>query len=111
LSDILQVPNYQRADGERVFDAVWPGVAVEENTLQVHVSALRKLLGPSLIVTVHGRGYKYTGPPPVETGAATAKPALAAAADHKPVIVVLPFDNLSGDPSNSFSATASLRHH
>jgi len=47
-----------------LMDAVWPGVAVEENTLQVHVSALRKVLGPSLIQTVHGRGYKYVGPEP-----------------------------------------------
>lgn len=48
----------------RVMDAVWPGVAVEENTLQVHISALRKALGPSLIQTVHGRGYSYVGPTP-----------------------------------------------
>jgi adenylate cyclase len=47
-----------------LMDAVWPGVAVEENTLQVHVSSLRKALGPSHIQTVHGRGYKYVGPKP-----------------------------------------------
>src|SRR5215467_8642001 len=27
-----------------LFDAVWPGRVVEENTLQVHISALRKAL-------------------------------------------------------------------
>lgn len=48
-----------------LFDAVWPGVVVEENTLQVHVSALRKVLGAGTIMTIHGRGYKYTGPRPV----------------------------------------------
>ena len=47
-----------------MFAAVWPGVVVEENTLQVHVSALRKALDPSMIATVHGRGYKYAGPAP-----------------------------------------------
>lgn len=47
-----------------LFDAVWPGVVVEENTLQVHMSALRKALGPGLVTTVHGRGYKYVGPAP-----------------------------------------------
>ena len=47
-----------------LFDAVWPGVVVEENTLQVHISALRKLLPAEMIVTVHGRGYKYAGPKP-----------------------------------------------
>src|SRR5436190_10937463 len=50
-----------------LFDAAWPCVVVEENTLQVHVSSLRKLLGPGLITTVHGRGYKYVGPMP-QTG-------------------------------------------
>jgi predicted ATPase/DNA-binding winged helix-turn-helix (wHTH) protein len=53
-----------------LFDAAWPGVVVEENTLQVHVSSLRKLLGPGFITTVHGRGYKYVGPMP-QAGAAT----------------------------------------
>ena len=47
-----------------LFDAVWPGLVVEENTLQVHVSSLRKLLPAEMIVTVHGRGYKYGGPKP-----------------------------------------------
>ena len=53
-----------------LFDAAWPGVVVEENTLQVHVSSLRKLLGPGFITTVHGRGYKYVGPTP-QAGPAT----------------------------------------
>ncbi|MBL9047495.1 MAG: winged helix-turn-helix domain-containing protein [Tabrizicola sp.] len=48
-----------------LLEAVWPGLVVEDNTLQVHISALRKTLGDGMIMTVHGRGYKYTGPPPV----------------------------------------------
>ncbi len=39
---------------------VWGRVVVEENTLQAHVSALRKVLGPGAIVTVSGRGYRFT---------------------------------------------------
>lgn len=46
-----------------LLDLVWPGVAVEENNLQVHVSALRKLLGPQAIATIPGRGYRFTLPP------------------------------------------------
>ncbi|MCC7482349.1 MAG: winged helix-turn-helix domain-containing protein, partial [Hyphomicrobiales bacterium] len=38
-----------------LFHAGWPGLVVEENTLQVHVSALRKALDPGMIMTVHGR--------------------------------------------------------
>ncbi|MGB3339787.1 MAG: winged helix-turn-helix domain-containing protein [Devosia sp.] len=47
-----------------LLDAAWPGIVVEENTLQVHMSALRKALGQGYISTVHGRGYRYAGPPP-----------------------------------------------
>ena len=86
---------------DAIFAAVWPGVVVEENTLQVHVSALRKALDPSYIVTVHGRGYRYAGPLPVEQAAAVAAP-VALQLDRKPVIVVLPFDNLSGDPEQQY---------
>src|SRR5438046_2710106 len=42
-----------------LFDAVWPGLIVEENSLQVQVSSLRKLLGSSAIATVPGRGYRF----------------------------------------------------
>jgi predicted ATPase len=43
-----------------LLDLVWPGVVVEENNLPVHVSALRKLLGPGAITTIPGRGYRFT---------------------------------------------------
>jgi DNA-binding winged helix-turn-helix (wHTH) protein len=39
-----------------LLDLVWPGLVVEENNLQVHISTLRKLLGPSVIATIPGRG-------------------------------------------------------
>lgn len=63
LATLLERPDEVVGKAE-LFDAVWPGVVVEENTLQVHVSALRKLLPAEMIVTVHGRGYKYAGPKP-----------------------------------------------
>jgi non-specific serine/threonine protein kinase len=42
---------------------VWPGLIVEDNTVQVHVSAIRKALGPdrSILKTVSGRGYRLLG--------------------------------------------------
>lgn len=43
-----------------LLESVWPASVVEENTLQVHVSALRKLLGPMSIATIPGRGYRFT---------------------------------------------------
>ena len=41
---------------------VWPGLIVEENNLQVHVSALRKALGSQTIVTIPGRGHRFSAP-------------------------------------------------
>lgn len=43
---------------DELFERVWGRVIVEENTLQAHVSALRKVLGPQVIATVSGRGYR-----------------------------------------------------
>ncbi len=83
---------------DALLSAAWPGVVVEENTLQVHVSALRKALPPDMIVTVHGRGYKYAGPVP----ATEDNTVIAAKSDSKPVIVVLPFENLSADPEQQY---------
>jgi TolB-like protein len=94
LSMLLERPDDVISKTE-LFDAVWPGVVVEENTLQVHISALRKLLPAEMIVTVHGRGYKYAGPKPF---AATAE----ATAPSRPSIVILPFDNMSGDPEQDY---------
>jgi len=43
-----------------LLDLAWPGLVVEENNLQVQISALRKALGASAISTVPGRGYQFT---------------------------------------------------
>lgn len=57
-----------RAGGELVskdvlMAQVWPGAIVEENTLQVHISAVRRALGPErgLLKTAFGRGYRLMG--------------------------------------------------
>lgn len=86
---------------DELFSAAWPGSAVvEENTLQVHVSSLRKALPPDYIVTVHGRGYRYGGPVPVLSSSSAFTPAEPV---KKPAIAVLPFSNLSGDPGQPSS--------
>jgi TolB-like protein len=79
--------------------AVWPGQIVEENAIQVQVSALRKALdedksGEDFIVTVPGRGYRLTG---LADGAARG---LAESRS----IAVLPFQNLSSDPEQEYFA-------
>jgi predicted ATPase/DNA-binding winged helix-turn-helix (wHTH) protein len=47
----------------RLMEHVWPGAVVEENTLQFHISAIRKTLGADrgLLKTVSGRGYRLLG--------------------------------------------------
>lgn len=51
-----------------LMDLVWPTVVVEENNLQVHIVALRKLLGHPSIATVPGRGYRFTLPVTAQGG-------------------------------------------
>ena len=45
---------------DELIDVVWPGLVVEDNNLQVQISALRKVLGAQAIATVPGRGYQFT---------------------------------------------------
>ncbi|RTL47694.1 MAG: hypothetical protein EKK40_18970 [Bradyrhizobiaceae bacterium] len=46
-----------------LLEIIWPNQIVEENSLQAHMSALRRILGPdrNLISTDFGRGYRFTG--------------------------------------------------
>lgn len=82
-----------RAVGKgELFDLVWPGLVVEENNLQVHVSALRKLLGPQAIATIPGRGYRFTlpvddngAPPAAAASAGTAEPPAHGAPGNVPL--------------------------
>jgi predicted ATPase/DNA-binding winged helix-turn-helix (wHTH) protein len=48
---------------DELMGRVWPGAIVEESTLQVHISAIRKALGPdrAMLKTTSGRGYRLIG--------------------------------------------------
>ena len=110
---------------------VWPGQVVEENNLTVQVTALRKVIGSAAIATVSGRGYRLTAhltaraladePALASADAAPlvpqslpslpSLPSLSGAAEQGaldlpniPSIAVLPFENLSGDPSQDYVA-------
>ena len=70
---------------------IWPGVVVEENNIQVHISAVRKVLaaagdGDRYLLTVAGRGYRFVAPVTREsagevTAAAVADQSAPAGAD------------------------------
>ena len=48
---------------DELMGRVWPGAIVAENTLEVHISAVRKALGPDrgMLRTSFGRGYRLVG--------------------------------------------------
>lgn len=88
------------ADGRMVskdelISQIWPDQIVQENTLYVQISALRKALqakvGDDLILTIPGRGYRLTAS---RTGRDIPRQAK--------VIAVLPFRNMSGDPDQGY---------
>jgi DNA-binding winged helix-turn-helix (wHTH) protein len=45
-----------------LLDLVWPGLVVEENNLQVQISALRKVLGPGAIANAKAKVTAAHGP-------------------------------------------------
>ena len=91
---------------DELMDGVWPRMIVEENVIQVHVAALRKLLGRAAdrLVTVRGVGYRLdavpvpqhsAGQPQAPASLTDNMPGTSAAA--QPILAVLPFENLSSD--------------
>jgi predicted ATPase/DNA-binding winged helix-turn-helix (wHTH) protein len=48
---------------DHLMDRVWPGATVGEGTIHVHISAVRKALGPdrAMLKTASGRGYRLLG--------------------------------------------------
>ena len=79
LGVLLEQPGrlYSR---EELVTRVWPHTVVEETSLRVHISALRKALGDGVdgaryITNVPGRGYAFVGetqPAPLPSGGASA---------------------------------------
>src|SRR5262249_53090242 len=63
---VLASANGELVSKDELMTRVWPGLVVEENNIQVHISALRKVLderkdGQSSVITVPGRGYRLVG--------------------------------------------------
>ena len=89
----------------QLFDTVWPGMVVEDNNLQVHISTLRKLLGHGLIATIPGQGYRFTANVVTHLPAAAVAPSADTplpSATSARAIAVLPFLNVSDDPDQDY---------
>src|SRR5262245_51619092 len=85
---------------------VWAGAIVEENTIQAHVSALRKALGEGegdrrYILTVPGRGYRFVNEPNQRSRPGRFD---ERSPRDRPSIAVLPFENLSGGAEQDYFA-------
>src|SRR5262245_17532051 len=107
---LLVAARGQLVTKDQLLARVWQGVVVEENAIQVHVSALRKALDQGdpgsggWVVTVPGRGYRFTGcieEPPKSSPGKSDEPASFL---DKPSIAVMPFSNLSGDAEQEYFA-------
>jgi TolB-like protein len=90
-----------------IIESVWPNALVEESNLTVQMAALRRVLDAgrargSCIQTAPGRGYRFALPVTRQQWAhadlALMPPRLS--------IVVLPFENLGGDPKDGHLADA-----
>jgi TolB-like protein len=93
---------------DQLFEAAWPGLAVEDSNLAVQIAALRRVFTEGggdghWIETLPRRGYRYVGPA-VATGLDGAVPASKPALPDKPSVAVLPFANLSSAPDQEYFA-------
>ncbi|WP_209427056.1 winged helix-turn-helix domain-containing protein [Pararhodobacter sp. SW119] len=102
---LLLVQNRDRVVArDEIFASLWDGRIVSDTALSSQVKALRQALGDSgraqhTIGTVHGRGFRFLrAVTPVAAEAAPARPE-PPQASARPLIGVLPFENLSGDAS------------
>lgn len=97
---------------DELLKEVWPDTFVEEANVSQHVFALRRALGderagPTYIETVPRRGYRFIANVRVIEGGENRTTSAQASVhaheqgahvNHEPVVAVLPFTNVLGDP-------------
>ena len=93
---------------DNLVEAVWGGRIVSDSTLTSHINAVRKAIGDTggaqrLVRTIARKGYRFVGEVR-ETRDAEKLEAVATVLSppDRPSIAVLPFVNLSGDPTQEY---------
>lgn len=78
IIEVLARAGGQLVTKDALMERIWPGAIVGDNTLQVHISAVRKALGADrgMLKTLHGRGYRLVGDWTPRLGEATEAPPL-----------------------------------
>src|SRR5215475_1916694 len=71
--EVLARARGQLVSKDELMERIWPGAVVGDNTLHVHISAVRRAFGSdrSMLKTSPGRGYRLVGGWTVQQGEAT----------------------------------------
>ncbi|MEE3623538.1 winged helix-turn-helix domain-containing protein [Nitrospirillum sp. BR 11752] len=87
LLAVLAAAGGELVTRDRLLAEVWPGQAIDESAVRVHLSGLRKALGDDgLVVNEAGRGYRLTLPVARSAPAQAASQATAAAQPARPAL-------------------------
>lgn len=115
LRYLVERPN-QVVLREEIVDSLWPGRIIADTSLSSHINSVRKALDDNgtkqlHIKTIHGRGYQFISALQKSTAhdhQLTQRQPLnshaALPSSYGPIIMVLPFKNLSSDPRQDFFA-------
>ena len=105
---LLTRNSHRMVSREEIHSSVWNGRIVSDTALSTQIKVLRQALGDSgnaqhTVGTIHGRGFRFLRKvTPVAVAPAPDKQPGQEMA--RPVLVVLPFENLSPDNSGRFFA-------
>jgi TolB-like protein/Flp pilus assembly protein TadD len=95
---------------DEIMQAVWPGTFVTEDSITQCIRDIRRALDSEahLLRTVPRRGYLLVGAEAearqTATGKAASSDPLPAPPTGRPLVLVLPFENIGGDPEQGYFA-------